>query len=70
MVTDTHGADVIAGVWALLDKAYETFGVFPTLLERDFNIPTVAELMEEVGQIKALQDKWQDHVSPLQQIQA
>jgi uncharacterized protein (UPF0276 family) len=70
LIVDTHGADVIAGVWALLEKAYELFGVFPTLLERDFNIPTVAELMREIGQIKLLQDKWQDHVSPLHQKQA
>ena len=70
LIVDTHGANVIAGVWQLLDKAYETFGVFPTLLERDFNIPTVAELMQEIGQIKSLQDKWQDHVSPVRRQQA
>jgi hypothetical protein len=70
LIVDTHGADVIAGVWALLDNAYATFGVFPTLLERDFNIPSVAELMGEMGQIKSLQDKWRNHVSPLQQKQA
>jgi uncharacterized protein (UPF0276 family) len=70
LIVDTHGADVIAGVWKLLDKAYETFGVFPTLLERDFNIPSVAELMQEICLIKSLQDKWQDHVSPLRQKQA
>ncbi|NNK38991.1 MAG: DUF692 domain-containing protein [Xanthomonadales bacterium] len=58
LIVDTHGADVISGVWALLDKAYEIFGVFPTLLERDFNIPPLAELKSEVGQITALQDKW------------
>jgi uncharacterized protein len=35
---DTHGADVIDPVWDLLAAAYDRFGVFPTLLERDFNI--------------------------------
>jgi uncharacterized protein (UPF0276 family) len=70
LIVDTHGADVIAGVWTLLDKAYETFGVFPTLLERDFNIPAVEELMREIGQIKSLQDKWRDHASPLRRQQA
>ena len=54
---DTHGADVIDPVWALLEKAYEHFGVFPTLLERDFNIPPLEELFSEVGQIQALQSK-------------
>jgi uncharacterized protein (UPF0276 family) len=52
---DTHGADVIAPVWQLLDEAYEHFGVLPTLLERDFNIPPVPELLLEVEQIKSRQ---------------
>ena len=46
------------GVWDLLDKAYELFGVFPTLLERDFNLPPVAELLTEVQQIKQIQARW------------
>lgn len=52
---DTHGADVIDPVWSLLEKAYERFGVFPTLLERDFNIPPLDELVTEVSTISALQ---------------
>ncbi|MBT8129960.1 MAG: DUF692 domain-containing protein [Gammaproteobacteria bacterium] len=58
LIVDTHGADVIDPVWNLLDKAYEHFGVFPTLLERDFNIPPVAELLQEVDTIVRYQDKW------------
>lgn len=58
LIVDSHGAAVIPGVWHLLEKAYETFGVFPTLLERDFNIPPVEELMSEVRQIGAIQHKW------------
>jgi uncharacterized protein len=34
--------------------------VVPTLLERDFNIPPLPELLAEVGQIARLQSKWQD----------
>ena len=52
---DTHGSDVIDPVWNLLQDAYRHFGVFPTLLERDFNIPAVPALMQEVGRIAALQ---------------
>ncbi len=52
---DTHGSDVIGPVWDLLRAAYRHFGVFPTLLERDFNIPAVPELLREVGQISTLQ---------------
>jgi len=66
LVVDTHGAEVIPSVWDLLDKAYETFGVFPTLLERDFNIPPVNELMAEVRQIAEIQHKWQNHVNASQ----
>ncbi|WP_040733864.1 HvfB family MNIO-type RiPP peptide maturase [Thiocapsa marina] len=52
---DTHGADVIDPVWELLDLAYARFGVFPTLLERDFNIPPIDELVREVDRIKQIQ---------------
>ena len=58
LIIDTHGAGIISDVWDLLDKAYEFFGVFPTLLERDFNIPPVNELLVEVQKIKNIQDKW------------
>ena len=52
---DTHGAPVIASVWQLLEKTYELFGVKPTLLERDFNIPPLSELMAELDEIKKRQ---------------
>ena len=55
---DTHGADVITSVWSLLDLAYSEFGVFPTLLERDFNIPPVDDLLTEVSQIVEIQNRW------------
>ncbi|GAB3100230.1 DUF692 domain-containing protein [Aestuariicella hydrocarbonica] len=54
---DTHGANVIAPVWKILQVAYQRFGVMPTLLERDFNIPATQELMLEVKQIQQLQDE-------------
>ena len=57
LLVDTHGAPVIGTVWDLLDKAYEHFGVAPTLLERDFNIPPLAELLSEVDLISDAQNK-------------
>ncbi len=54
---DTHGADVIDEVWTLLARAYENFGVLPTVLERDFNYPPVPELLREVGTIRAAQER-------------
>ena len=52
---DTHGADVIDPVWSLLAEAYRRVGPLPTLLERDFNLPPLDELLQEVAQIRALQ---------------
>lgn len=54
---DTHGSDVITPVWDLLAFAYERFGVLPTLLERDFNIPPLPALFAETGTIRDLQGK-------------
>jgi uncharacterized protein (UPF0276 family) len=52
---DTHGADVIDPVWTLLAQAYRRLGPVPTLLERDFNLPPLAELLQEVGQVRQIQ---------------
>ena len=49
---DTHGDAVCADVWALLRTAYDHFGTFPTLLERDFNIPALPELLAEMSIIR------------------
>lgn len=61
LIVDTHGSSVIDNVWALLETAYQEFGVFPTLLERDFNFPPMQELLAEVGTIKRLQEKNAHH---------
>ena len=55
LIVDTHGADVIDPVWALLDQTYRIHGVAPTLLERDFNIPRLDELVREVEHIARIQ---------------
>jgi uncharacterized protein (UPF0276 family) len=55
---DTHGSAVVDPVWRLLETAYERFGVFPTLLERDFNIPPLPQLLAEVDTISTLQSRW------------
>jgi len=61
LLIDTHGADVIPDVWSLLDKTYELYGVMPTLLERDHNIPPMPVLLSEVDRIVATQTKWNDY---------
>ena len=53
---DTHGSAVCDPVWQLLGQAYHQFGPVPTLLERDFNIPPLADLLAEIEQIRRLQN--------------
>lgn len=55
LIIDTHGADVIDPVWELLGRTYAHLGTPPTLLERDFNLPPLAQLLEEVDEIRKLQ---------------
>lgn len=58
LIVDTHGAQVIEKVWQILEYTYKNYGVFPTLLERDFNYPPVAELLAEVSRIDTLQKQY------------
>ncbi len=60
---DTHGAPVCDPVWELLESAYQHFGPFPTLLERDFNFPPLDELLGEVEHIRHLQQRFQARVA-------
>ena len=55
LLVDTHGSPIIEGVWELLDHAYAEHGVFPTLLERDFNFPGLPALKMEVERIRGAQ---------------
>lgn len=59
VIIDTHGAEVIDAVWQLLDYTYQTKGVYPTLLERDFNLPPLNELRNEVAMIEHHQARHQ-----------
>jgi len=56
IIIDTHGADVIDPVWGLLEQAYARFGNLPTLLERDFNLPALNDLTNELSIIKRIQN--------------
>ena len=61
LLVDTHGANVIDPVWALLDETYRIHGVAPTLLERDFNIPPLSDLVREVEHIAHIQNAHRRH---------
>jgi uncharacterized protein len=49
---DTHGEAVSQQVWQLLCQSYQILGVKPTLLERDFNVPPLQDLLAEIALIK------------------
>lgn len=51
LLVDTHSEAVIEPVWQLLNHAYRNLAIFPTLLERDSNIPALNEVMLEVKRI-------------------
>ncbi len=55
LIVDSHAAAIIDPVWDLLDHAYAHCGVKPTLLERDFNIPPLADLVAELDHIRDIQ---------------
>ena len=65
LIVDTHGADVIDGVWKLQKLAYELHGVYPTLLERDFNLPPINELLDEVDKLRSTQTITDKQVKPM-----
>lgn len=54
MIIDTHDAPVIDPVWALYAQAVRRFGRVSTLLERDDNIPDLAELINELAQARTI----------------
>lgn len=58
LIIDTHGEDIADPVWELLDDAYQLLGVFPTLLERDENIPDLETVLLEVDRIHAIQNRY------------
>lgn len=65
LIVDTHGADVIEPVWSLLDASYRLHGVAPTLLERDFNIPPLDDLVHEVERIAHIQAQHRTRHEPI-----
>ena len=66
LIIDTHGADVVDSVWELLDFTYRTHGLQATLLERDFNLPPLPELLREVDMIRYYQHRREQNHSQRQ----
>jgi uncharacterized protein (UPF0276 family) len=53
-IIDTHDHPVCDEVWDLYRKAVETFGPVSTMIERDDNIPPLAELVDELNHARAI----------------
>lgn len=51
---DTHDAPIRPEVFSLYGKALERFGPVSTMIERDDNIPPLAELVAELDQARAV----------------
>jgi len=62
---DTHGEAVGDPVWALLDHAYARFGLLPTVLERDSNLPPWPELLAELATLREHRRRAQTSEAPL-----
>lgn len=57
LVIDTHGETVKDEVYELMAWVIERVGPKPVLLERDTNIPPLAELLDEVGRLQTRYDQ-------------
>ena len=51
---DTHDQPVPEKVWSLYAQAVQRFGRVSTMIERDDNIPPLAELLQELEQARAI----------------
>lgn len=51
---DTHDHPICPGVYDLYRHAIERLGWIPTMIERDDNIPPLADLLAELEQVKAV----------------
>ena len=56
IIIDSHGDSVIEPVWTLYKAAVQRFGPVSTLLERDDNVPSLADLMAELDMARQVAD--------------
>ncbi len=56
LLIDAHGSPVINRVWKLYERAISRAGPVPTLIERDANVPPLADLLAEAARAERLLD--------------
>jgi uncharacterized protein (UPF0276 family) len=54
VLIDDHGSRVAEAVWSLYDHALARFGLVPTLVEWDTDVPSLAVLLEEAARAGAM----------------
>ncbi len=54
LIVDTHDAPVAEPVWRLYEHARRRFGDVSTMIERDSNIPPLAELLAELDYARSI----------------
>lgn len=57
LVLDTHGADILEPVYALVEWVIARTGPLPVVVERDNAIPPFEELLGEVRRVRAAYDR-------------
>ncbi|NQV83659.1 MAG: DUF692 domain-containing protein [Rhodospirillales bacterium] len=55
-IIDTHDREVIDPVWNLYANALRLFGPVPTMIERDADIPPLADLVNELDHARTVAD--------------
>lgn len=65
LIIDSHGQAIIDPVYELFDWTLKHVNPVPVLLERDFNIPELSELQNELASLKTIMTKqWKtNHVT-------
>ncbi len=60
LIIDTHGEDIIDPVYDLFEWIIQKMKPVPVLLERDFNIPEMEDLQQEMNRLQKICDtKWE-----------
>jgi len=54
LIVDTHDAPIAEAVWSLYEHARGRFGDVATMIERDSNIPPLAELVTELDRARSI----------------
>jgi len=61
LIIDTHDQPIADPVFELYDAAVQHFGRVSTMIERDDNIPPLAELLAELEQVRQIAEKHFTH---------